>query len=388
MAKYLASFALLASFLGCVTCTSSPEVRQALGPYVERGEIAGIVSVLSDPDYNESWDCFGWADAENRVPMCHDTLFAVFSMSKTFAGCAIMIAVDRGILRMDDRVEKYLPEFQRIENKVTIHDCMCHVSGVYGGDLSMIHTSVPLREQARSWALNGVCSKKVGEEFSYGNVGIATAAACLEVASGVPYERFLKENVLDPLGMKDTTFTPNPEQLSRLVKAYTTEGGPFRPAADMCSGQLRFPVGHKVYPMPAAGLYSTPADMIRFSQMLAHHGERKGVRIVSRKTFDEIWAVKQTPAHIEQPYTVGSWLYGDWFGHEGAMRTDQRANLRTGHCRVFFIQTENKAGQAFFDAKIDWHRACDRFQKMDVPFSDNLVKTHENDRNRRKNYMK
>jgi hypothetical protein len=120
--------------------------------------------------------------------------------------------------------------------------------------------------------------------------------------------------------------------------------------------------------------------MIRFSQMLAHHGEWKGRRIVSRQTFDEIWAVKQTPDNIEQPYTVGAWLYGDWFGHEGAMRTDQRANLKTGHSRVFFIQTENKAGKAFFDAKTDWHRACDRFQKMEVPFSDELVKTHENDR--------
>ena len=133
--------------------------------------------------------------------------------------------------------------------------------------------------------------------------------------------------------------------------------------------------------MPSAGLYSTPADMIRFSQMLAHHGEWKGRRIVSRKTFDGIWAVKQTPGHIKQPYTVGSWLYGDWFGHEGAMRTDQRANLKTGHSRVFFIQTENKAGQAFFDAKIDWHRACDRFQKMDVPYADEQVNQTSTDRN-------
>ena len=372
---------LTAMLSGCMSASRSrsPEVDATLGPYVERGEIAGVISVLSDRDYNETWNCFGWADAENKVPMRPDTVFACFSMTKTFTGCAIMIAVDRGILRMDDLVEKYLPEFQRLENKITIHDCMCHISGVYGGDVSTIHTSVPVREQARSWALNGVCKKKIGEEFSYGNIGIATAAACLEVASGVPYEQFLKENVLDPLGMKDTTFTPNDEQLSRLVKAYTTKGGPFKPGNDRCCGQLKFPVGHKIYPMPAAGLYSTPADMIRFSQMLAHHGEWKGKVIVSRKTFDEIWAVKQTPAHITEPYTVGSWLYGDWFGHEGAMRTDQRANLKTGHSRVFFIQTENKAGQAFFDAKVAWHRTCDKIQKMDTPFSDNLVKTHEND---------
>ena len=361
-------------------CRGSGEVRESLAPYVERGEIAGVVSVLSDADYNESWDCIGWADAENKVPMRPDTVFAVFSMTKTFTGCAVMIAVDRGILRMDDRVEKYLPEFRRLENKVTIRECMCHTTGITGGDVEIIHTGMPLREQARKWALEGRCSHKPGEAFIYGNNSIAAAAACIEVASGIPYERFLKDNVLDPLGMKDTTFTPDEDQQRRMVKAYTTDGGPFRPAADRWNQQLKFPAGHRIYPMPSAGLYSTPADMIRFSQMLAHHGEWKGRRIVTRRTFDEIWAVKQTPPHILQPYTAGAWLYGDWFGHEGAMRTDQRANLKTGHSRVFFLQTENKAGSAFFDAKRAWHRACDRFQGMDVPFSENLVKTHENDR--------
>lgn len=389
MKMFIATAALFGCLCGYANKVNSTEINAALGQYVNRGEIAGVVSVLSDPDYNETWNCLGWSDAENRVPMTSNTVFAIFSMTKTFTGCAIMIAVDRGILKMDSRVEQFLPEFQKLENKVTIRDCMCHVSGIYGGDVSMIHTSVPLREQARLWALNGKCLKKIGEEFRYGNISIATAAACLEVATVMPYERFLKENVLDPLGMKDTTFSPDEDQLRRLAKAYTTTGGPFRPATDMCSGQLRLPVGHKVYPMPAAGLYSTPADMIRFSQMLAHHGEWKGIRLVSRKTFDEIWAVKQTPPHIREPYTVGSWIYGDWFGHEGAMRTDQRANLKTGHCRVFFIQTENKAGQAFFDAKADWHRTCDRIQMIETPFSDNLVKTHENDNgNGRREYMK
>lgn len=380
---------LLMMAAGCCSVRHSDEVRGALGPYVERGEIAGVVSVLSDPDYRETWDCFGWADAENRVPMRPDTVFAIFSMTKTFTGCAIMVAVDRGILRMDDPVAKYLPEFQRLENQITIRDCMCHVTGIQGGEVSMIHTSVPVREQARSLALNGKCVRRVGEKFAYGNISIATAAACLEVAAGVPYERFLREHVLDPLGLDDTRFTPTPDMLRRLVKAYTTKGGPFRPADDRCCGQLKFPAGHKIYPMPAAGLYSTPADMIRFSQMLAHHGEWKGKTIVSRKTFDEIWAKKQTPDGVPESYTVGSWLYGEWFGHEGAMRTDQRANLKTGHSRVFFIQTENAAGPAFFAAKIAWNRACDRAQGMAVPIADELIRSHENDRKKTgRQYMK
>ena len=109
MNKKFVMVGALALVTGCASVRSSDEVRGALGPFVDRGEIAGVVSVLSNPDYNLTVDCFGWADAENKVPMKTDTVFAVFSMSKTFTGCAVMIAIDRGILRMDDPVEKYLP---------------------------------------------------------------------------------------------------------------------------------------------------------------------------------------------------------------------------------------------------------------------------------------
>ena len=369
--RAVAPAAAAAALSGCIAARHSAEVREALGPYVDRGEIAGVVSVLSDADGRITADCFGYADVENRRPMDLDTVFAVFSMTKTFTGCALMVAVDRGILSLDDAVSKYLPEFADVGNRITIRDCMCHVTGIAGGAVEVKKRSVPLREAARRFAAGGKCEVPPGTRFRYGNAHIEVAAACLEVASGQPFEEFLRENVLSPLGMRDTCFEPTPDMVARMVRPYTTEGGPFRAANDACCRQLEFPVGHKVYPSPSAGLFSTPRDMIRFSQMLAHHGERDGVRIVSRRTFDEIWAKKQTPPGIAESYTVGSWLYGDWFGHEGAMRTDQRANLRTGHSRVFFIQTENKAGKAFFDAKRDWHRACDAYQHMEVPFKAN-----------------
>ena len=115
----IAAALLLAFGAGCASAPRSAEVDAALRPYVDNGHISGVVSVLSDADYNETWNCLGWADVENRVPMAPDTVFAVFSMTKTFTGCAIMVAVDRGMLRMDDLVSDYLPEFQRLEKAVT-----------------------------------------------------------------------------------------------------------------------------------------------------------------------------------------------------------------------------------------------------------------------------
>ena len=110
--KFAASLLLAALLCGCASVHSSPEVQAAIGPFIERGEIAGLVSVLSEPDGTLSVDCFGYADVENGRRMEMDTVFAVFSMTKTFTGCAIMVAVDKGILSLDDPVSKYLPEFE------------------------------------------------------------------------------------------------------------------------------------------------------------------------------------------------------------------------------------------------------------------------------------
>ena len=352
------------------------KVLDTLEDYVSKGRIAGVVSVLSDDRYNVKFDCAGWADMENKVPMRPDTLFAIFSMTKTFTGAAIMAAIDEGKMSLDDEVAKYLPEFAdiKVEEKgsdgqvklvppkrpLVIRDLMTHTSGSRCS-VSTIKRDMPLRKVARKMAATPL-KFQPGETFSYGNTWVDAAAAALEVATGVPYQKWLFEKITDPLGMKDTSFTPNAKQLPRLVKAYTSDDKGLRPAADRCAKQLEFPWKGKVFPCASAGLFSTPQDMIRFSQMLAHHGEWKGRQIISRKTFDEVFAVKQTPNGSKNPYCVGSWLYDDWFGHEGAMRTDQRANLKTGHSRVFFIQTENKAGPAFFELKKAWNAACDEVQ--------------------------
>jgi len=343
-------------------------LREMLGGYVSAGRIAGVVSVLSDAEYHVTFDCVGFANLEKKTPMTPDTLFAIFSMTKTFLGAAMMCAIDEGKISLDDPVSKYLPEFADVKMKdgsrpkrpLTVRDLTSHVNGFRGG-YELVNRDIPMREVARRLAVLPLHTQP-GEAFSYGTATIDAAGACLEVALECSFEDYLKAKILVPLGMKDTTFSPSAEQLTRLVSAYSSDDGPLRPAADGCARQLVFPKAKPLCAAPGGGLFSTPRDMIRFSQMLAHHGEWKGKRIISRKTFDTIFAVKQTPANVSDPYTCGSWLYGDWFGHEGAMRTDQRANLKTGHSRVFFIETENRAGSAFFQLKRDWHRECDKVQ--------------------------
>ena len=368
--------AVLAAMLFMVGCVLVQEtdsrniVRRTLDEYVLSGRISGVVSILSDTNCNLTVDCSGWANVEKRVPISTNTLFAIFSMTKTFTGAAVMCAIDEGRMSLDDRVSKYLPEYadvrmrdgSRPKRELTLRDLLSHTDGLRW-EYPLVNNDISVREAARLYMAKGM-KYQPGETFAYGTMRFSVAAACLEVAAGERFEDYLKRKILDPLEMKDTTFSPNASQLKRLVSAYTSNGKPLRPASDRCARHLVFPKEKPLYPAPGGGLFSTPADVIRFSQMLAHHGERKGVRIISRKTFDEVFAVVQVPGELgrENPYSVGAWIYGDWFGHEGAMRTDQRANLKTGQSRLFFIQTENKAGEDFFALKRAWHTACDKLQ--------------------------
>ena len=368
--------AMLATVLFMAGCTLVQEtdsrniVKRTLDEYVLSDRISGVVSILSDTDCNLTVDCSGWANVEKRVPISTNTLFAIFSMTKTFTGAAVMCAIDEGRMSLDDLVSKYLPEYadvrmrdgSRPKRELTLRDLLSHTDGMRW-EYPLVNNDISVREAARLYMAKGL-KYQPGETFAYGTMRFSVAAACLEVAVGERFEDYLKRKILDPLEMRDTTFSPNASQLKRLVSAYTSNGKPLRPASDRCARQLVFPKERPLRPAPGGGLFSTPADVIRFSQMLAHHGERKGVRIISRKTFDEVFAVVQVPGELgrKNPYSAGAWIYGDWFGHEGAMRTDQRANLKTSQSRLFFIQTENKAGDDFFALKRAWHAACDKLQ--------------------------
>ena len=124
----------------------TPSATALLTPFVERGELAGAVALVTDAKGTVSVDCVGWADIEAKRPMTPDTLFWIASESKPMTAVAVMMLVDEGKLALDDPVEKHLPEFrsqmlvaeksetQTVLKKparpITICDCLSHVSGL------------------------------------------------------------------------------------------------------------------------------------------------------------------------------------------------------------------------------------------------------------------
>ena len=209
---------------GAVKASKTTFAADALKPYVEAGALPGAISVLSKGNVQET-ACVGWADKDKKQPVTMTSTFMQCSQTKGFCGVTIAILVEEGKLSLDDPVSKYLPEFKNLKvavkgketvpakNVLTVRMVMNHT----GGFPFEIPTKskkgwnrLSVRETAREAAANPLRFEP-GTRALYSNTGIDIGAAVVEVITGKKWDVFLKERVLDPLGMKDTTFTPSEE---------------------------------------------------------------------------------------------------------------------------------------------------------------------------------
>src|SRR6202790_595357 len=166
-----------------------------------------------------------------------DSLFWIASMSKPITATALMILVDEGKVNVDDPVQKYLPAFQgqwlAVEqdkehvllkhppHPITVKNILTHTSGLPATSAMEKPTLdlLPLRDAVLSYAMTPLLFEPDGK-YQYANAGINTAGRIIEVVSGMPYEAFMQQRLFDPLGMKDTTFWPDVDQVKQLAKSY------------------------------------------------------------------------------------------------------------------------------------------------------------------------
>ena len=237
-------------------------------------------------------DAVGYQEIETKTPMRTDSIFRIASLTKPVTCAGIMVLVDQGKLSVLDAVEKYLPEFkgQKVpgcgagsgydcasispRRPVNILDLMTHTSGLPGGFAAAKTPPSTLAEQVAP-AGKLTLLFEPGTAWNYSNVGYATLGRIIEVVSKEPYDRFLKENIFDPLAMSDTSFDPAPTQRSRVAAVYTEENGSLKRAT-----QVEKQIGPFI-PAPQGGLFSTASDMLRFNQMILNRGKLDGKRVMS-----------------------------------------------------------------------------------------------------------
>jgi CubicO group peptidase (beta-lactamase class C family) len=337
-------------------------VAAVLQPFVDNHSLAGAVTLVADKDKVLALEAVGYADVTAGQPMRTDALFWIASQSKSVTATALMMLVDAGMVKLDEPVATYLPEFKdlwfaaeqdknhmllkRPEHPITVRNILSHTSGLPPKSAIEQPTLdlLPLRVGALSYAMTPLLFAP-GSDYRYSNAGINTAGRIIEVVSGVPYEDFLQTRLFDPLGMKDTTFWPRDDQLERLAKSY-------KPSADKTGlvettiTQLKYPLTDRSRrPMPAGGLFSTALDLMRFCQMIQNGGVAGGKRYLSETAVKEM-TTRQTGNHLKQSYGLGWSTGGGTYGHGGAYKTNMTIDPKSGLVMVFLVQEAGALGGA------------------------------------------
>ena len=385
----------------CVACSQSRNTasvrdsgttfaQEALQQYVDSGRLPGAISVLYNNGIQETC-CIGYADLRTKRPITMDDAFMQCSQTKGFCGVTIAKLVEEGKISLDDPVSKYLPEFSTLwvldgktdstmtlhkaKNVLTVRMCLNHTGGfpfecsakrkdVRGGGWS---GGAPIRQVA-SIAAESPIMFEPGTKALYSNTGIDIGAAVVETVTGMKWEKYLKETVLDPLGMKDTWFWPTDKQIENKIELFNIkEGQPSEWLEENPWEQRPYNDSH-VFASAGAGLWSTANDQLKFYKMLMNLGVGdNGVRILKEETVKSILAVSTRPAGLGD-YSLGLTApvvdsEDAWFGHGGAWGTNCVVNWHKKQLKLWVVQASSgkrfwgeamaAAAEKFFNSEID-----------------------------------
>ncbi len=304
-----------------------------LQKHIDDGEIAGVVAAVARDGKLVYQVALGKLDRERDADMREDALFRIYSMSREITSVAALRLFEEGAFNFDDPVSKYLPEFsdQRVllnsestdleatrprVGEMTIAHLLTHTSGL-GSRSSALYRENNVRDRAQS--LDAMVSKAAqvplfqdpGTEFRYG-IHATIIGKLIEVWSGQPFEEYLQQNLLAPLGMTSTLFWAEGNDADRLAQLYRPEAGDLSPYAIETVPWTQRPVLVE----GGVGLLSSVPDYVRFSQMILDRGKIPGTeeRILSEATAALIYenAVPEAAMPIgDSRYWLGSgWSLG------------------------------------------------------------------------------
>ena len=153
-------------------------------------------------------ECFGYANREDNVASSARVLYDIGSLTKQFTSAAILHLQMQGKLSVNNFLAEYMPNFSDDSATITLHHLLTHTAGL-PHDLGRDYDPID-RDTYLDLAAAVVLSSKPGDVFSYSNVGYSLLAAVVEIVSGVGYEQYLRTNLFEPAGMRETGYVlPN-----------------------------------------------------------------------------------------------------------------------------------------------------------------------------------
>jgi CubicO group peptidase (beta-lactamase class C family) len=283
----------------------------------------------------------GLADIARQTPFTRETLVRIYSMTKPLTSTAILMLYEDGRFQLDDPIARFLPSFASMRvftggsrlrpetepaaRGITFRDLLTHTSGLTYGFMDATAVDALYRDngidfQTSELSLAELVDKAatlplLAQPGSAWNYSIATdvLGRLVEVIAGQPFDRFLTERVLSPLGMHETGFRVTPEMLPRFAALYT-RGKDLAPIL-MDDGPTSIFLKQRL-PSGGGGLVSTIDDYLQFCRFILNKGELNGVRLLGRKTV-ELMTMNHLPgdlAAMGQPRFAETSYAGIGFG--------------------------------------------------------------------------
>ena len=323
-------------------------IDAALTKMVADGLAAGTSALVWQGGREVYFGHAGYADREAKRSMARDTMVQIYSMTKPVTGVALLQLWEQGRFGLDDELARYLPEFANMRvhagkdadgadryrppaRQITIRDIMRHTAGFGGaGEDSPV---AAFYRAADPSALDHDLSElgrrlaqvplqyDPGERWYYG-IAVDVQALLIEKLSGRPYAEYVEQNILRPLGMKDTAWRQPETNWARFAALYVKRDGVLQRQDDTATRALNF-VDNRLKP-GAYGLASTLDDYMRFARMLLGKGTLDGVQILKPSTVMLMATDQLDPRVTERQWLPGKGQVG--FGMDFAVRKGRPAS--------------------------------------------------------------
>ena len=366
-----------------LTADKLASVDQFLSDAIANQKIVGASTLIIQDGKEVFFDSWGDQDREQRIPISRSTIFRIYSMTKPVTSVAAMQLVEQGKMSLDDPVENYLPSFKDLKiygsrkpqeekeakpQKMTIRDLLRHTSGLTYGFFDMTHpvdqlylqnevpgTAKTLQELVEN--LSELPLKYTpGTHFEY-SLSTDVLARLIEVVSSERFDRYLRENIFDPLGMDDTAFVVPVNERDRLAAMYSDDGTGKLILSDP-ENSANFTDDSLLFFSGGGGLCSTVDDYAKFAKMLMARGRTpEGVSIIGADTLQEMYTdqlvgiekpkagplTDRAPWHAKNfrfglGFSIGQTKWGDDYTWNGIAGTQFWVNPKAGTNIIYMVQ--------------------------------------------------
>jgi CubicO group peptidase (beta-lactamase class C family) len=366
-------------------------IDELVNGYLNKNWLTGAVTIVIKDNQLVQYKGYGLADVDTKKPMAKDAIFRIMSQTKAITSAGILILYEQGKFLLDEPIANFIPAFKKpvvldkfnkadssyttvpAKREITFRDLLTHTSGI---DYAAIGTEEMQAIYAKAGVPSGLgffnanllekmnvlaklpLKNQPGEKFLYG-LNTDLLGCLIEVISGTSLDDFLRKNIFEPLGMKDTYFNVPAAKASRLATVYTEDKDEhiIKWSHEFRNIDPDYPMMTTKYFSGGAGLSSTAFDYAIFLQMLLNGGKYNGHQILAPRIVEMMisgqlapnvfgddnfglgFAITSEISAAKQPRNKGSFAWGGYYGT--TYWADPKAHLI---CLILTQQNPNSHG--------------------------------------------